>query len=370
MSAIHPGITADVSCRLLEVDFSGIEAVLTGYYLYRHEIDPVGAPLYIRMARLGIHAGVAGVAAGEPVDWSASDDDCRKQIKHIKSTFPDLYDPAKRTVHANNFGMTTHGMVEKFPKFFPTIKHAEKFQDHYYQLAPGLPKWHLALRQHAHKHGWLGGVALEGSAPSIWTHPYGYRHAFWDVLSLKPVNEFTARKWLRDPRRAWRIQSLHGRWFASGMGGDANRVIAFYPQSTAAGRLKEAQLRLFLPDSPDYIGDAYFGRTPLLVPIHDSLLLHVPNRAWDRVVETVIRVMQDPSERLPIPAAWGWGPSLPIGISAKAGKNWAPKDAGNADGMTEIPVPLWAYSPPDDPVLPREGEGEFDDWKALERTVA
>ena len=370
MSAPHPARSADVSCRLLEVDFSGIEAVLTGFFLHRHAIDPAGAKTYIRMARLGIHAGVAGLAAGDPVDWSKSDDECRAHIKYIKKTYDDLYDPAKRTVHANNFGMTTHGMVEKFPKFFPTIKHAQKFQDFYYALAPGLPKWHLALRRHAHDTGWLGGAALPDQPPSIWTHPYGYRHAFWDVMSLRPCNEYQARKWLRDPKRAWRVKSLHGRFFTIAMGGDANRVIAFYPQSTAAGRLKEVQLRLFLPDSPDYIGDAYFGRTPLLVPIHDSLVLHVPNRIWDRVVETVIRVMQDPSPMLPIPEAWGWGPYLPIGISAKAGRNWAPAGAGNPDGMTEIPVPVWAYQPPDDPVLPREGEGELDDWRALERSVA
>ena len=370
MSAPHPAITADTSCRLLEVDFSGIEAVITGWYLHRHEIDAVGAPLYIRMARLGIHAGVAAMAAGKPVDWSQSDEDVRAYLKEIKKVHADLYDPCKRVVHGNNFGMSIHGMVEKFPQYFATLKVAETFQGHYYALAPGLPKWHLALRQHAQKHGWLGGVALKGSAPSIWTHPYGYRHAFWDVLSLRPVKDYDALKWLRDPKRAWRIQRLHGRYFASAMGGDANRVIAFYPQSTAAGRLKEVQLRLFLPDSPDYIGDAYFGRTPLLVPIHDSLVMQIPNRAWDRVVERVIRVMQDPSEKLPIPASWGWGPYLPIGISAKAGKNWAPADGNNPQGMAEIPVPVWLYQEPDAPVLPREGEGDVDDWKALERSVA
>lgn len=370
MSAPHPALAADVSCRLLEVDFSGIEAVLTGWYLHRHAIDPAGAKTYIRMARLGIHAGMAALAASKPVDWTWEDAYIRKYLKEIKAEYPELYDPCKRTVHANNFGMTTHGMVEKFPKFFPTIKHAEKFQTFYHTLAPGLPKWHQAIRRHAHETGTLGGASLPNVEDTIWTHPYGYRHAFWDVMALRPVNEFDARKWLADPRKAWRVKHLHGRYFTMSMGGDANRVIAFYPQSTAAGRLKEVQLRLFLPDSPDYIGDAYFGRTPLLVPIHDSLVLHIPNRIWDRVVETIIRVMQDPSPYLPIPANWNWGPHLPIGISAKAGRNWAPAGEGNVNGMTEIPVPVWAYQEPDAPVLPREGEGELDDWRALERSVA
>ncbi len=212
------------------------------------------------------------------------------------------------------------------------------------------------------------------------------------MLNYRPVNEFTARKWQHDPTRAWRIVNLHGRWFKMDPGGDANRVIAFYPQSTAAGRLKEVQLALFVPGSEFYIGDAYFGRTPLLGPIHDSLLLHLPNRVFDRVLEIVLRVMQTPSSYLPIPPAWGWGPYLPIGVSAKTGKNWAERVTVddqiaiklkhgvdvplNDGGMDEIKVPQWTWVPnagPDDPVLPREGdspEGDVEDWDMLKRAVA
>ena len=398
MSAPHPAITADVSCRLVEVDFSGIEAVLTGWYLHRHGIDSDGGRTYIRMARLGIHAGVAALKAGDPVDWSWEDAQIKPHLKRIKSEHADLYDPAKRTVHANNFGMSTYGMVEKFPQFFPNLKVAEEFQGLYYALAPGLPTWHEALRRRAKDHHRLGGTTAPPTEPSIWDHPYGYRHWFWDVFSYRPCNEWTARKWLQDPKRAWRVIKMHGRWYTATMGGDANRVIAFYPQSTAAGRLKEAELDLFLPDSPDYIGDCYFGRTPLLCPVHDSLLLHIPHRCWDRVVETVIRVMQRPSERLPIPIAWGWGPYLPIGVSAKAGKNWAAavseEEAGrlgitsNVLGMEDIAVPTWTWegvshelnaAGQDSPVLPMdesEGEGrgagmveQWEDWRALERRV-
>jgi hypothetical protein len=381
--------TADVSCRILECDFSGIEAVLTGYR-QRH-IDPEAARQYIRLARLGIHAAVTARAVNKPADLSWPDDKLGGYLKEIKSAYPFEYDASKRTVHGNNFGLTTYGMVEKFPEIYKNLAEAQKFQDFYAEVATALRPQQAALRKQAYTVGFLGGPQRPQDPPSQWFHEYGYRHWFWDVLSYQPTDAFTAAKWSKHPQWKERIAFLHGRPFKVKPGNDWNRVIAFYPQSTAAGRLKEAQLRLFLPWSPDYIGDCYFGRTPLLGPIHDSLLLHIPNACWDRVVEIVCRVMQEPSPYLPCPAEWGLGPFLPIGISAKAGRNWAPqlteekiakiqaKAAAegkpvpvlyeNATGMEDIDVPTWVPSAgPDDPVLPREDE-DLDDWRALARHV-
>lgn len=380
-------ISSDVSCRLVEFDFSGIEAVITGRCLWAHGFSAEGAKQYIRLARLGMHAAVTALKVGKPIDLTRADDVVKPLLDETKKAHPWEYDVSKRTVHANNFGMSTYGMVEKFPEFFPTLKAAEQFQGFYYALAPDLPKWHQALRKQARDTGYLGGLTLPGHQPSIWDHPYGYKHWFWDVLSYQPCNEFTARKWLADPLRMHRIVYMHGRPFRMQPGGDSNRVIAFYPQSTAAGRLKEAQIRLFHPDSADYIGDCYFGRTPLLGPIHDSLLLHIPNRCFDRVVEIVARVMQEPSTRLPIPVEWGWGNYLPIGVNAKCGRNWAPRIteadqaklrlksnsevALNLDGMEDLPIPTWVPTAGyDDPVLPRESEGEEEEWNLLKRAVA
>jgi len=359
-------ITADCSCRLLEFDFSGIEAVLTGRCLWAHGFSSEGAKQYIRLARLGMHAAVTSLKVNQPVDLSQPDAQVKPALDAVKKAYPLEYDTSKRTVHAKNFGMSTYGQVEKFPEFFPTLKVAEEFERFYYALAPDLPRWHYALRKQAHDAGFLGGPTLPGATPAIWDHPYGYRHWFWDVLTYQPCNEFTARKWLRDPTRAHRIVYLHGRPFKTKPGADHNRVVAFYPQSTAAGRLKDAELRLFLPWSEDYIGDVYFGRTPLCAPIHDSLLLHVPTRAVDRVVEIVARVMQEPSERLPIPVEWGWGSHLSIGVAGKIGKDWSPKT------MMDLKIPEYQFvhAGPDPQVLPREGEGEEEDWRLLARNVA
>jgi hypothetical protein len=112
----------------------------------------------------------------------------------------------------------------------------------------------------------------------------------------------------------------------------------------------------------------------------------IPNRCFDRVFETVVRVMQEPSRHLPIPAEWGMGPFLPIGVSAKTGRNWAPRlteadqmrihtKSGstpplNLDGMHDIAVPSWVPTAgTDDPVLPQD-DSDLDDWRALARVVA
>jgi len=384
-------ITANVSCRLLEVDFSGIEGVLVGRCLWAHGIDTLGAAQCIRLFRLGMHAAVTALKMGQPVDLNQPDAVVKPQLDEIKKAYPLEYDRSKRTVHAKDFGMTVFGQVEKFPEFFPTIKVAQEFEDFYYALVPGLPAWHKALRQHARDTGKLGGTTLPPAPASIWDHPYGYQHWFWDVLSYQPTNEFTARKWLLDPQRKHRIVEMHKRWFKVKFGGDGNRVVAYYPQSIAAGRLKEVEAYppdgLFWPESPYYIGDCYFGRTPLLGPVHDSLLLHIPNRCWDRVVEKVAYVMQQPSEYLPIPAEWQMGDYLPIGVSAKAGRNWADaidEDTQirikiqygvdvplNTNGMEEINIPQYVmHAGPDAPVLPTPETQEEEEWRMLQRAIA
>lgn len=378
-------ITADVSCRLLDIDFGGIEAVLTGRQLVPY--NPADAQSYMRLARLGMHAALVAIAQGHPLDVSQPDDILGPQLSAIKKdpANTEIYWKSKRTIHGANFGLTPYGAYDR--GLFNSVKEANEFFDYYHALCPTLPIFHREVRKHAQEVGYLGGPTLPGRAPSIWDHPYGYRLAFHDVLSYRPCDEFTARKWLKDPTRKSRIIQMHGRWFQVQWGGDSKAVIAYYPQSIASGRLKEAELALFAdPDSPDYIGDCYFGRTPLLVPVHDSLVLHIPNRCYDRVVEIAARVMQQPSPHLPIPVEWGWGSHLAIGVSAKGGKNWAPRVSeaealeyavksghpvrANLLGMEDIEVP--AYVPHagfDASVLPVEDEDQ-EDWAALQRVVA
>lgn len=121
----------------------------------------------------------------------------------------------------------------------------------------------------------------------------------------------------------------------------SHNSIAFFPQSIAAGILKEALLKCFTPGSPYYIGDAYYGRTPLRAPIHDSLLLEVPIAVWDAVVWKVITAMRQPLPQLPLPAEWGMGEYLTVGVDAKAsvdGGNWGEMETLDLDGISVTPT--------------------------------
>jgi hypothetical protein len=359
-------MTSDVSCSLLELDYAGIEAVITGWAMWRHLGDSQGAQHYIRLCRLGLHGIVTALKLNQPINLTLPDPEIAAQAARVKATYAYDYDVIKHANHGTHYGLTPFGMVQMFPDHFRTVKEAAETQGFLFKAAPTLPGWHNAVRKRAREVGYLGGPTKPGVTASIWDHPFGYKHWFWDVLSYKPVDELTARKWLRDPGRAGRIITMHGRYFKIDWGGDSKRCIAFFPQSIAAGILKRAELRLFHPDSPDYIGDAYFGRTPLLHPIHDSLFLHVPNRILERVAAICARVMQEAIPELPIPSEWAMGHHLRIGVEAKAGRTW------DKAAMTKLYVEPIIYGvphPEDPPVLAREDEDQ-EQWDALQRAVA
>lgn len=363
------GITADVSCRLLEVDYAGIENSLTAYFMWKHGVATADeAYQYLRWCQLGLHAAVCAIRVGKPAFPNWPDDQIIAHLAMIKEQYNYEYDICKRVDHGTGYGLTPYGMCEMFPEFFHSIAEAQEGQQFLFTLAPGLPKWHTAVRKHAREVGYLGGVTPPPAAPSIWDHPFGYRHWFWDVLSYKPCDEVKARKWLKDPKMADRIVNLHGRWFQIQYGGDSKRTCAYYPQSGGSGVLKLAELRLFHPDSPDYIGDAYFGRTPLLHPVHDALFMHVPNRVYDRVLAIVVRVMQDELKALPIPPEWNMGKYLRIGVAAKGGKTW---DAADMKKLKVTPIRYNVEHPEDSPIIGRgESDADGEMWDALARKVA
>src|SRR5678815_2602021 len=273
---------------LAEVDFSGIEAVLVGWF--------ARDPDYIRLAKLGVHAGLASHVLGTPFDpsWlTTRPDDLRAYLaevkdraKHTPVGLSETYDVCKRVVHGSAYCLTPHGMVNNFPEAFPTVAMAKRYQDIYFGMAPTIPAWQKSVQKFAYDHGYLGGP---GEPP--FGHPFAYKHWFWAV------------------------------------GEYAKRAVAFYPQSTGRGILTEAMLRLFDPEEaePDdsYIGDAYFGRTPLRAPIHDSLFLELPRRIADRVLEIVVREMTRPVVQMPNPAEWSLGSHLVIDVEAKVGSDWA-----------------------------------------------
>jgi uracil-DNA glycosylase len=316
--------------RLFEIDFSGIEGVLTGWFSRDAQ--------YIWLAKLGVHGGLASHILKRPYNPDWADADISAYFKQIKHTEDVIYDRAKHTVHGINYGLTIYGMVRNFPQSFPNLRIAKHYHDIYAAMAPALGQFQGDIRQIAYDLNYLGGalppVSYSNAVaqvfarnPGLKVHPFGYKHWFWSVIGYRKI---PYALYLKRQRNHEAVAEIGGQYFAVVLGDDAKRAVAFFPQSTAAGVLTEVMLRLFDPDNPSYIGDAYYGRTPLRAPIHDSLLMEIPCRVWDQVVESAYREMLRPIPELSLdwisPAdrtKYGLGRLLTIGVEGKAGSSWA-----------------------------------------------
>ena len=92
-------ISADVSCTIAEIDFAGIEAVLTGWCFYQHGISSDQARDYIRLARCGMHGAVTACYLGVPADLSLDDAKLMAYLTPFKEET--IYRSVKATVHAS-----------------------------------------------------------------------------------------------------------------------------------------------------------------------------------------------------------------------------------------------------------------------------
>jgi len=269
----------------IEADFSAIEAVMTGWYC--------GDPDYIRLAWAGIH----DYLVAEEVKLAPPKDKLKtyttKQLKAILKPFKKYPSrkKKKRTVHGRSYGLTAFGLTKLDPISFPTVKVAEKEIAAFDAVAPAVPKWQTQTRFKAHKQHYLGGT----------DHPFKFKHWFWDVYTYS-----------------------NGDWKP---GADFNRVVAYYPQSTAAGIIYESALNMTDMADPDNIWGYYYEedqpKTPIRALIHDSVLLEVLENSKDEVIEKVAKVMTRPVRQMPCPPEWGVGEYLTVGVAVKVGKNWA-----------------------------------------------
>lgn len=306
-------------CKLLEVDFSAIEAVLTGYF--------AGDPEYMHLAKLGVHAGLASHVMGRPYDPTWSDARLAAYFGEIKEKHKEVYDPAKRFVHGRNYGLTRHGMMRQFPQFFPTETVAKRYEVVFAKMAPKIPAWQKTTQLLAARQKYLGGDS----------HPFKYKHWFWSVYTNRRLNTTQYLKILakcRQDNTEAPVFEMNGQYFRMAEGEDSKRSLAFFPQSTASGVLKEALLRLLAdPSHPSYIGDAYFGRTPFRAPIHDSGLFEIPLVLWDRIVPIITKEFQRPVPELSLDPTWGLGDHLSIGVAAKAGMDWSDMEDLKVEGF-------------------------------------
>lgn len=278
-----------------ERDYSGIEAVLVGYF--------AGSSRYVRLAKLGVHAFLCSQLLSRPADLSWSDKELAAYFKQVKKEAQPtgLYDVAKRCVHGGNYLMTPAKMVMEYPETYPTRKDAERVQGIYFDLFPEIREWHRNLCNRVD--GTKKRVGKEDERVDPWTlgvchvvNPFGYTHRFYNVLDWEKVAHSGGSEWV------------------SSYGEDAKRLVSFLPQSTAAAIIKRAAKSLFY--SYPMVGET------LRLLIHDSIFGECRDGEVESCLEVSRVVMEAPIEELPLDPAWGMGDFLAIGSEAKVGKSW------------------------------------------------
>lgn len=277
-------------------DFSGIEAVLVGYF--------AGCSRYIRLAKLGVHAFLASHLLNRPADLGWSDADLRayfKELKGDKANKP-IYDRSKRTIHASNYLVSPRKLVYEFPETFPTTKEAQALQEFYFDLFPEIRAWHkdICLRIDGTRKKEVEDV----SSIDPWTlgvahavNPFGYTHRFYNVIDWE-----------------WIDVSGETPFWSWSYGEDAKRLISFLPQSTAAAIIKQSAKELWY----DY---PWVGETMRLL-IHDEIFGECSDAQIEQCLALSEQVMERPRRELPLDPAWGMGEFLSIGTEAKVGKSW------------------------------------------------
>ena len=152
--------------------------------------------------------------------------------------------------------------------------------DIYFELFPEIRTWHKNVLAQADRDGYL-------------RNPFGY------VLRFNHVYEH---------------EKIGGVW-QKRPGAQANEAIAFLPQSTAAGIIKEAMLRLY------YERFEEAGHCLRLL-VHDELFMECEAGLRDSVDGVMKEEMEKPIPELALPASWEMGPYLSIDTEPKTGERW------------------------------------------------
>jgi len=284
-------------------DFSGIEAVLVGYF--------ATDPGYIRLAKMDVHSFFTAWSLYElerkilytdvpQLDWG--DDALREALASIKNRFKAERTYHKPFVHGGNYRMGAKTAQEELLKQTGhtfSVQKVQKLFNFYFNLFPSIPKWHGELCKTVDGTKTMRDEAtpkyrpLAGDAGvSYVQNPWGYRHHFYQVLDWKRIGD----QW------TWAY------------GEDAKRLIAFLPQSTAAAICKEAALQ-FWEKYPNL-------SATLRLLIHDELFGECEEDEVERIQVALATVMEQPWAQLPMPEGWRLGSFLSIGSEAKSGKSW------------------------------------------------
>ncbi len=328
--AIRSTVIATPGYTLVEPDWKAIEAVLVGYF--------AEDPEYIRAAKLGVHdilgshilakrfslllleaekrkmkwndLGNVQKSLGmtdeelvntfqapheglytplevcrnlsevletwrEPILLTWDEARIKKQISKFKKGWPTLRGKSKIVVHGTAYGESVYAMSRLLR--IPTWE-AQLYFDVYCGLASKVMRWQEATRFRAHKEGYL-------------SNPFGYVRYWFDVLRPK------FDQWGKPIFQ-------NGKMVMAPDGDEANEVLAFLPQSTGAGILRDALLTFDRYQCDDFHP---------LVPIHDAILFEIKDQYLDKYIQLIRDVMG-----APIPQLGG----LVVDVELKMGKSW------------------------------------------------
>jgi hypothetical protein len=298
-------------------DFTGIEAVLVGYF--------ANSARYTRLAKIGVHdyfnahmlLSNKKITNADMPDLKWTDGDLKLCFGALKKRFKAERDTAKRCVHLSNYRGTPHRMHKEYPETFPTIKAASLIQGAYYELFWEIPSWHgsLCLTVDGSVDPDNRWQCLSGEAGSGWVrNPFGGVHRFWDVINFKP-DRYGNPDW--------------------DYGEDAKRLIAYLPQSTASAIMKLALVALWVyPHSLEeargwgdqfmlrYTAPSHMVSESLRLSIHDEILGMCFVHNLGECLGVSGSIMERPWKELPLNPAWGMGEFLSIGTGAKHGPCW------------------------------------------------
>ena len=261
-------------------DFSGIEAVLVGYF--------AGDRDYTRLAKMGVHdyfnAHIAH-AQGELQEkdlpnlaWS--DTDLATYLQQLKQRLQQSRPIAKMGVHMSNYIGSPIRMFQQAPLLFKNVAGAERIQGLYFDVFPSIRAWQHHTCELAERQGYI-------------RSPYGVPHRFYQVYNYK-----------KDPDTGGWIKIL---------GDDAKRCVAYNPQHTAAAIMRRA---IWL------LGQHADIRPYLRLTIHDELLWECPRGEHERVDAMIQHIMEAPQPELPLDPDWQMGRWLTIQTEGKHGTRW------------------------------------------------
>lgn len=286
-----------------ERDFSGIEAVLVGYF--------AGSRNYVRLAKMDVHSFYTSyalnaldgrISANDLPDLSWDDDRLATRLGEIKKEFKsDRNSLYKHLVHGANYLQTPRGArdhIFKNTSVAHDLKLVTKVMGIYFELFPEIRQWHRELcnRVDGTKRRNTDDIS-EGIDP--WTlgvcyarNPFGYTHRFYNVLDWEKI----------------------GNEWVSSFGEDAKRLVSFLPQSTAAAIIKQSAKRIFY--------DHFAVGATLRLLIHDSILGECREDELEGCLMTSGQIMSAPIPELPLDPDWNMGSHLTILTEAKVGTSW------------------------------------------------